>query len=954
MREGVFGARMQDDGAGGVVVSVVATGSPGELQGVRVGDRVLELNGAPLPPTYDAAVAAIGAAARPLRLGLARAAESDGARAARAEPPGAQPRCHFEAVIGPGHFGVGLAEGGGGLWLHVGAVEHGSLGAVAGMRTGDHITALNRAPLATDLATATAAIDAALLQRSAASPVRLGVVRPGSQATALSTRNTFDAVFTQSALGFGLSEAAVAGVPRVVVSKVTVGGQAEAAGVCVGDVLVAVQGAPAPAQFDALAQAVGAAPRPAILGFERDPRGARPLAVPEGDSGGGGSGGGGGTGAHPLPSGPPVAVPVAPAPARGVGVLCAQLTDVCINWGATAGYLGLLLVFNIPEMRPASHKLSARIGLLMPLQGLVLLGLSPLVPLRGAHWCRSGRVCAGDAPRQRPAPPFFAADPVARLCAMLTCQVTGNLSYAQYVFQMLAYTLFPAQRFAAGDVLAFFLFLLPLSWVCAVFVHEPAKRAWSRRVRQSKNRAKALLRVVFGPAVCVAVVLAAATGAHHARVSSGAGDVVIAAGAAVDVSLLRHGWAATAQAAKVVNPQYASDDSLATTISMALINPSVLAWDDGGGGGQVYVRVARVHAVSQTSSGGKSYPAYGHAGGDATELTHTWHSGIVFHAYRGRPGTGLRLAGWDPSAWRWAPAESQQMVAMPLTSNLAAGADAAAWRTGTSRLCRAKGTWIPANRTMVRKIVNGAEDPKPFRHAHAGGWGVAFTSYPHQAARPGCDGTYMANPQMYVAGDGDGAWGRAASTTTAGKAWPGGSMVPAQRLQCGFKSVYAEKNWIAFTVADQLYFVYSVHPHTVVQARAADGACIRRYATTFGPLAAVGNPLGGYRLSGSATALRWDSDTFVALAHTKHKQHGYYRTFAYFFAAAPPFAVRRVSRALPLHERAFASGLLLDRDAAGKVAKVVVTYGLRDEEPRALVMSDAYFEGMFRACTPAA
>jgi len=49
-----------------------------------------------------------------------------------------------------------------------------------------------------------------------------------------------------------------------------------------------------------------------------------------------------------------------------------------VRCGAVCGYLGLLLVFLVPALRPVAHKLSARLSVLMPLQGLVLLGLSPL------------------------------------------------------------------------------------------------------------------------------------------------------------------------------------------------------------------------------------------------------------------------------------------------------------------------------------------------------------------------------------------------------------------------------------------------------------------------------------------------------------------------------------------------------------------------------------------------
>ena len=72
---------------------------------------------------------------------------------------------------------------------------------------------------------------------------------------------------------------------------------------------------------------------------------------------------------------------------------------------------------------------------------------------------------------------------------------------------------------------------------------------------------------------------------------------------------------------------------------------------------------------------------------------------------------------------------------------------------------------------------------------------------------------------------------------------------------------------------------------------------------------------------------------------------GVYTTMAYEFAAAPPFGVLRVSRPLPLlsHTRAFASGLMLLPDKE----KVVVTYGVQNEESRLLIMAMGDFENLF-------
>ena len=104
--------------------------------------------------------------------------------------------------------------------------------------------------------------------------------------------------------------------------------------------------------------------------------------------------------------------------------------------GATAGYAALLVVFLAPPLRPLAHKLSARLSVLMPLQGLVLLGLSPLPPLR------AGATDAPPSATAAAARPFSALeriDPVEISFAMLARVGGGTLgatSYNQYVFHV--------------------------------------------------------------------------------------------------------------------------------------------------------------------------------------------------------------------------------------------------------------------------------------------------------------------------------------------------------------------------------------------------------------------------------------------------------------------------------------------------------------------------------------
>jgi hypothetical protein len=236
-------------------------------------------------------------------------------------------------------------------------------------------------------------------------------------------------------------------------------------------------------------------------------------------------------------------------------------------------------------------------------------------------------------------------------------------------------------------------------------------------------------------------------------------------------------------------------------------------------------------------------------------------------------------------------------------------------------------------------LLDGSQDPKllplPEGSVH-GRYGIAFSSYPPQATIPHaeCHHGPRAVYQMYLAAKGEAA--------------AAGELAPAARVRgpgCGWTRL-DEKNWVGFTRRGQLHFVYSVHPHTVVVARAADGACATRYSTSsYAPVAALaaqararsppprrrrphhlspappGSPhtpphvqasaapvlsratqADALKLHGSATALPW-RDQYLALFHTVSVgagASGAYTSFAYTFSAEPPFAITGVSRALPL------------------------------------------------------
>ena len=627
---------------------------------------------------------------------------------------------------------------------------------------------------------------------------------------------------------------------------------------------------------------------------------------------------------------------------------------VCLRCGATLGYITLLLVFGLRDLRPESAKISARLTILMPLQMLLILGLSPLSPSRAARaaGCAS-TVEKGTAfsvtPRQQseadaahhpavttppvalelsselsssaaalpassqPPPPLgrrqlLSRDPLWWVFAVASPS-TGDTSYCQYVLQFVAYELWPTRRLGSGTLLAFFFFLLCLSYLCAAFVVPLGARQWKAL---GVKRSAAL-------ALGLAVMFAAVSGADKALRSSDAVNatltllgsyVAIAPGAAVDVRL---NWTTELE-------------------NRALINPSSL-WFVGADGGALVVHSARAHGLDESEGTVTCSAAMRCEGAEdgavVSSFLSAWRSDVVLGDVR--PATSL--SGWDVAAWELDSGSPLHRAAIASSLDAAANHPSDGW----GPLCEPRPTFVPENRTLLRKTVSGGEDPKLVALANGsihGPFALTFSSLPPTETRPGCHQTGRSVSQMFIAADGL-------------RISAGGAAV-ASRLDCGWTRI-AEKNWIAFTHEGQLHYVYSVVPHVVVIARAADGACQRRYSTSASaPLSALAQAE-GVRVHGSATALPYTNGTYLALFHSLLE--GKYVTFAYKFAAAPPFPVVAVSRALPLPRsaRSFPSGLALPPGSD----KVVVSYGHDNSESRALVMSLHHLESLFDWCREA-
>lgn len=524
--------------------------------------------------------------------------------------------------------------------------------------------------------------------------------------------------------------------------------------------------------------------------------------------------------------------------------------------------------------------------------------------------------------------PVKMVDPIAYVFSYAPA-AWGNVSYGQYVLQIICYNVWPL-RVLGVTVIPFFVFLLSLSWLSAELVTDPARSWW---LQQKGKTIWRVPKLAFMPCLTAGVLLLIGVPYNATRPGRAAVQLappyVIASNASDGTNLfvdVRLNWTA---------PEF----DRAGGDERALINPSVAVIQPSDNL-RVLVRAARAHAVVESVSRGTWEVNVASAGGEpsyearqVTEITHTWRSDIVVAKDLSR----FDLSGWDVAAWGLdGNAPMQRKTILPTLPN--STGDDPSW----GPLCEAEPTFIPQNSTLVRKVVTGAEDPKLLSLRDQDDnvrWGLTFSSLPPVTTSGAC---YQGGPrlragdvagaaQMYIAPE---------TRTGDGISWPAAPVV-ASRLECG-ESVKAEKNWIGFTHHGQLHYIYSVFPHRVVVARSEDGGCYEypRY-TEYPALRELANA--GYRLHGSATAIEYKG-TYVALLHTIDNL-GRYTTMAYRFQPEPPFAITAVSQPLPLQGvgmRNFASGLLVES------GKVMVSYGEQDAAARALVMSTEFFDSLFQ------
>jgi hypothetical protein len=410
-------------------------------------------------------------------------------------------------------------------------------------------------------------------------------------------------------------------------------------------------------------------------------------------------------------------------------------------------------------------------------------------------------------------------------------RVTDSLSRLRagcYLLQWIVYDVWPLARLSGSDLMALFAALLCLALLTAITILRPAKNLWMRQRRQPATT------LLLPAATLLILVVVGVVWENLPRKSREPRKAFVhVAEDAVDVRL-----------------NWTSSDAHSGEGGVMIINPSILVTRDGK-----LVRAAREHArVHTTVSGTLWRPSVAVNVTDQTgqtrqvqageELSVTeeileWKSSIVV--------AEAPLGAAAASVLEFAKeldGDGAPLRAANLTANLRTRAP---WGGESAPLCQQKSVFSAGNNTLSTTKVLGAEDPKLFRNPVGlgeayGEWALSFSSLPPAEHRPGCQDKGEAVKQMYV-------------SVSASRQSASAPAAPV-RIDCGFTR-RDEKNWIAFWRGDQLHFVYSLYPHTVVLVRPSDGACVEKWSTsTFEPMKLLDRAASGLRLHGSATAER--------------------------------------------------------------------------------------------------
>eukprot|EP00930_Biecheleria_cincta_P074908 TRINITY_DN620_c1_g1_i1.p1 TRINITY_DN620_c1_g1~~TRINITY_DN620_c1_g1_i1.p1 ORF type:complete len:1811 (+),score=282.52 TRINITY_DN620_c1_g1_i1:106-5538(+) len=486
-----------------------------------------------------------------------------------------------------------------------------------------------------------------------------------------------------------------------------------------------------------------------------------------------------------------------------------------------------------------------------------------------------------------------------------------SYSYSVYVVQFICMNLWCWQDFS----LPFFMFLCACAVLTQLLVQKPAEKLWRLEPRRASILTPAVLSVLLALIAWLVPQLHASPSQLHKPEPSAKDllpDLLRPKAGLLDVRL----------------PLQLDKEDGDATGGGVIINPSVAF------SGSLLTVAARLHRRSSAQVMGEYNTSTVHV------IEEYWHSQILLG--------NLDLHG---KSWDQLHANGSLPKGGHLRLKLWGGLRNEFGTNWSSQGLCSREKWLPKNKTLVRLIVTGPEDPKPFVATPAGSkeprMDVMFNSYPPKSSKDENCGKRGVS-QVYLTKGID-----AAHPTEANKA---------EHLTCGHID-RAEKNWIPFDFKGISYVVYSVFPHKVIELpKDGESRCGQRYSSVFPPFVRLQEKMIDVALRGSAQAVFVDDvdntpnlplPHFVGLLHMTDTKTRRYAHFAYRFEPEPPFRIVQLSRQLPLQtlppntgsefEFAFASGLaVLD-------GKVMITYASGDRDPRALLMSLERLDEFFGA-----
>ncbi|CAE7463839.1 mdmB [Symbiodinium natans] len=418
-------------------------------------------------------------------------------------------------------------------------------------------------------------------------------------------------------------------------------------------------------------------------------------------------------------------------------------------------------------------------------------------------------------------------------------------------------------------------------------------------------------------------------------------------------------------------PFVMSDEDIRATGGGAIINPSLAV----SATGDRLIIAARLHRRSShlsfessntftnTTNNTKNGSTYNYE----AVLQEIWHSQIVVGSVK-----------MDADDWKLffdGKVPGDAIVLQPWSGLRMEGGRR--WRY--PNLCERE-KYVPGNKTLIRLIVTGPEDPKVIPLTRTRGFcdnsgidcsnprppddfcslstkncdtchsrwctekevQIAFSSYTPKAGK---DCKRRDVTQMFLAAGVDAGQPDKVSTGL--------------HLKCGQWN-HNEKNWIPFQRHGKTYVVYSLVPHLVHELiHDGNGTCGPQFRSVSPQLAQMQEKNLDQAYRGSAQAVYVDAPAanlsmpqphFLALFHVADLKVRRYWHHAYRFSPNPPFQILQVSKALPLQALpprpsappfAFASGLVVHGN------QVTIAYAAGDREPRALSMTLSRLDEFF-------